>query len=52
MRDVQDWGVAALERAAQGLQCTTAVHICYGYGIKCVSACNFDPLARGIGVQN
>ena len=34
MRDVQDWGVAALERAAQGLKCTTAVHICYGYGIK------------------
>ena len=34
MRDVKDWGVAALERAAQGLKCTTAVHICYGYGIK------------------
>ena len=34
MRDVKDWGVAALERAAAGLQCTTAVHICYGYGIK------------------
>ena len=24
----------ALERAAQGLTCTTAVHICYGYGIQ------------------
>ena len=34
MREVKDWGVAALERAAQGLTCTTAVHICYGYGIK------------------
>jgi 5-methyltetrahydropteroyltriglutamate--homocysteine methyltransferase len=34
MRDVRDWGIAALERAAQGLACTTAVHICYGYGIK------------------
>jgi len=32
--EVRDWGVAALERAAQGLVCTTAVHICYGYGIK------------------
>jgi len=32
--EVRDWGVAALERAAQGLDCTTAVHICYGYGIK------------------
>ena len=28
------WGVRALERAARGLACTTAVHICYGYGIK------------------
>lgn len=28
-----DWGVKALERAAEGLTCTTAVHICYGYGI-------------------
>jgi 5-methyltetrahydropteroyltriglutamate--homocysteine methyltransferase len=33
MKDVNDWGVAALERAAQGLKCKTAVHICYGYGI-------------------
>ena len=32
--EVRDWGVAALERAAQGLSCKTAVHICYGYGIK------------------
>jgi len=32
--EVRDWGMAALERAAQGLPCTTAVHICYGYGIK------------------
>ncbi len=43
MQDAADWGVKALERAAQGLArpaspgvraCTTAVHICYGYGIK------------------
>ena len=33
MDDAADWGVKALERAAQGLSCTTAVHICYGYGI-------------------
>jgi 5-methyltetrahydropteroyltriglutamate--homocysteine methyltransferase len=32
--EVRDWGVRTLERAAQGLRCTTAVHICYGYGIK------------------
>jgi 5-methyltetrahydropteroyltriglutamate--homocysteine methyltransferase len=34
MDDVRKWGVQALERAAQGLKCTTCVHICYGYGIK------------------
>jgi len=34
MDDVTKWGVAALERAAQGLKCTTCVHICYGYGIQ------------------
>jgi 5-methyltetrahydropteroyltriglutamate--homocysteine methyltransferase len=34
MDDVKDWGIAALERAAKGLGCTTAVHICYGYGIE------------------
>jgi 5-methyltetrahydropteroyltriglutamate--homocysteine methyltransferase len=32
--EVRDWGFATLERAAQGLACKTAVHICYGYGIK------------------
>jgi len=32
--EVRDWGVRTLERAAQGLSCKTAVHICYGYGIK------------------
>jgi 5-methyltetrahydropteroyltriglutamate--homocysteine methyltransferase len=34
MREVKTWGIAALERAARGLRCTTCVHICYGYGIK------------------
>jgi len=32
--EVRDWGVVALERAAANLSCATAVHICYGYGIK------------------
>jgi 5-methyltetrahydropteroyltriglutamate--homocysteine methyltransferase len=32
--EVRDWGIAALERAARGVSCTKAVHICYGYGIK------------------
>ncbi len=34
MSEVTEWGVKALHRAAEGLTCTTAVHICYGYGIK------------------
>ena len=33
-QEVTDWGVAVLERAAEDLPCKTAVHICYGYGIK------------------
>jgi len=32
--EVRDWGVKTLDRAAQGLSCKTAVHICYGYGIE------------------
>src|SRR5205823_6775243 len=31
--EVVGWGIAALHRAAEGLSCKTAVHICYGYGI-------------------
>jgi 5-methyltetrahydropteroyltriglutamate--homocysteine methyltransferase len=34
MDEVNEWGIAALERAARGLRCATAVHICYGYGIE------------------
>jgi len=34
MQEVATWGIAALERAAEGLPCKTAVHICYGYGIQ------------------
>jgi 5-methyltetrahydropteroyltriglutamate--homocysteine methyltransferase len=32
--EMRDWGVATLERAAEGLRAETVVHICYGYGIK------------------
>jgi 5-methyltetrahydropteroyltriglutamate--homocysteine methyltransferase len=32
--DVERWGITALHRAIEGLPCRTAVHICYGYGIK------------------
>lgn len=34
MDQVGGWGIEALERAASGLAATTAVHICYGYGVK------------------
>jgi len=34
MDDVKRWGIDALHRAIEGLKCTTAVHICYGYGIQ------------------
>ena len=34
MDDVKAWGIEALHRAIDGLECTTAVHICYGYGIQ------------------
>ncbi len=32
--EVNDWGISILERAIEGLNCETAIHICYGYGIK------------------
>jgi 5-methyltetrahydropteroyltriglutamate--homocysteine methyltransferase len=34
MEEVTEWGIAALHRAAEDLPCKTAVHICYGYGIR------------------
>jgi len=34
MDEVKEWGIAALHRAIEGLSAKTAVHICYGYGIK------------------
>src|SRR5215467_13718999 len=34
MDDVLAWGIEALHRSIEGLSCKTAVHICYGYGIK------------------
>ena len=34
MDEVSTWGIEALHRAIDGLKCTTAVHICYGYGIQ------------------
>lgn len=34
MGEVREWGIEALHKAREGLTCKTAVHICYGYGIK------------------
>lgn len=36
--EMRDWGVATLERAAEGLRAETVVHICYGYGIAANTA--------------
>ena len=33
MEDAAGWGIEALHRAIEGVGCTSAVHICYGYGI-------------------
>lgn len=44
--EVVEWGIAALQRAAEGLSCKTAVHICYGYGIQA----NID-WKRGLGAE-
>ena len=32
--EVVEWGVETLEHAIEGLEAETAVHICYGYGVK------------------
>ena len=34
MDEAAGWGIEALHKAIEGVTCTTAVHICYGYGIK------------------
>jgi len=34
MKEVTEWVIAALDCAVEDLPCKTAVHICYGYGIK------------------
>jgi 5-methyltetrahydropteroyltriglutamate--homocysteine methyltransferase len=33
MEQAAGWGIEALHRAIEGVACTSAVHICYGYGI-------------------
>ena len=33
LKEVEDWGIAALEKAGDGIHAKTAVHICYGYGV-------------------
>jgi 5-methyltetrahydropteroyltriglutamate--homocysteine methyltransferase len=33
MEEAAGWGIEALHRAIEGVNCTSAVHICYGYGI-------------------
>jgi 5-methyltetrahydropteroyltriglutamate--homocysteine methyltransferase len=38
LEDVESWGMDALECAAEGLKCKTAVHVCYGYGVQATIA--------------
>jgi 5-methyltetrahydropteroyltriglutamate--homocysteine methyltransferase len=33
-QELEDWGVAALDACVRGVACSTAVHVCYGYGIQ------------------
>lgn len=33
-QELEDWGVAALDACVRGVTCSTAVHVCYGYGIQ------------------
>jgi 5-methyltetrahydropteroyltriglutamate--homocysteine methyltransferase len=51
MDEVSDWGIKALERAAEGLTCATAVHICYGYGIKANTDWKADARRRVAAVR-
>jgi 5-methyltetrahydropteroyltriglutamate--homocysteine methyltransferase len=33
-QELEDWGIDALDACVRGVSCSTAVHVCYGYGIK------------------
>jgi len=46
LEEVGGWGIEALERAIDGVDAMTAVHICYGYGVKA----NID-WKRGLGPE-
>src|SRR5690606_8856253 len=45
--EANDWGIATLERAIEGLRCETAAHICYGYGSKANTDWQKTPGAEG-----
>lgn len=49
--EVNDWGVATLERAIKGLKCETAVHICYGYGIKANTDWKKHSVRNGVNMK-
>lgn len=44
--ELEDWGVDALDACVRGVACSTAVHVCYGYGIPA----NVD-WKRGLGPE-
>jgi 5-methyltetrahydropteroyltriglutamate--homocysteine methyltransferase len=33
-QEVEEWGIDAVNACVRGVSCETAVHVCYGYGIK------------------
>jgi 5-methyltetrahydropteroyltriglutamate--homocysteine methyltransferase len=33
-QELEDWGIDALDACVRGVSCSTAVHVCYGYGIQ------------------
>ena len=51
MDDVKRWGIDALHRCIEGVTCTTAVHICYGYGIRPISTGKKRSAANGAGTR-
>ncbi len=51
MAEAKTWGIEALHRAIDGLACTTAVHICYGYGIAGQYRLESEPRERMAAIR-
>ena len=51
MQDAAEWGVEALERAAQGLTCRTAVHICTATASRRISTGSAPSATNGASTR-